>query len=182
MNTPAHMALSLAVLGRERRRGAWAVILAGGLLPDLFLFLEHFTGRGPLTAQLVIVFNSAVLYAALAALGLALRLWWLPLLALSALLHIALDLPLHATDARAHFWPLTDWTFASPFSFWDTGHHGALIGTLEGVLFALCLVIVWRRCETWAQRALAALGGLVYAAAFVHFAGHAFAGQHWAIW
>ncbi|WP_373355191.1 cobalamin biosynthesis protein CobQ [Pseudoroseicyclus sp. CXY001] len=183
MNTPAHMALSLAVLGRSRPGRLWWVILAGALLPDLAYFIRHlapgFDGPLDLAAD---IFNSAPLYAALLAVGLLSRLPWLTLLTASALLHIAFDLPLHAGDAHSHFWPFTDWAFESPFSFWDERHYGRLFGSLEGVLFALAFLAIWRRLETGWQRALALFGALIYVATFVHFVGHAWAGAHWAIW
>ncbi|MDF0600282.1 cobalamin biosynthesis protein CobQ [Psychromarinibacter sp. C21-152] len=187
MNTPAHMALGLAVLGRRATRAEWAVILAGALLPDAFLFAEHFLrgrGAGDLVAldALVDIFNSALVYAAAVAAGLLLRQRWLWLLAAAALLHIAFDLPLHAGDAHAHFWPVSDWRLVSPVSFWDADHHGRLFGVLEGVAFAACLVVIWRRLETRAGQALTALFAVVYLNAFVHFVGHAWAGQHWALW
>ena len=37
----------------------------------------------------------------------------------AALVHLTLDFPLHNDDARAHFWPLTNWKFTSPVSYWD---------------------------------------------------------------
>lgn len=180
MNTPAHMALSLAVLGRGASRAEWGLILAGAFLPDAFLFADHFLrGAARLPAE---IFNSLPLYAAALTAGYFLRIRWLMLLAASALLHIAFDLPLHAGDAHVHFWPASDWRLVSPVSFWDAAHHGRLFGLLEAVLFAICLAIIWRRIDTGAGRVLAALFALIYAAAFVHFLGHAFAGRHWAIW
>ena len=187
MNTPAHMALSLAVLGRRPGGWEWTTILAGALLPDLFLYARHFL-RGtsgafsPVAAYLGDVFNSVPLYGVLLAAGLLAGRPLLALLAGSALIHIALDLPLHNRDAHAHFWPFTDWTFVSPISFWDADHHGILFGTLEGVLFVVCLVVIWRRIGGLWPRLLATGFGGAYAMAFVHFFGHAFASAHWALW
>ncbi|NDU99457.1 hypothetical protein [Pseudoroseicyclus tamaricis] len=183
MNTPAHMALSLALLGKPPPRRLWWVILFGALLPDIAYFLMWGLpgARGPLNLA-ADIFNSVPLYAIALAAG-ALTQWpWLTLLSASALMHIAFDLPLHAGDAHRHFWPLTDWAWHAPFSFWDADHHGRFFGSLEGVLFAACLVVIWRRLETRWQRALALAGALVYAATFVHFVGHAWFGRHWAVW
>lgn len=182
------MVLGLAVLGRSATRAEWTLILFGAFLPDAFLFAEHFLrGTAPpgvlaANAALVDIFNSALVYAAAFAAGLALHLRWLWLLAASALLHIAFDLPLHATDAHAHFWPLTDWRLISPVSFWDADHHGRLFGIAEGALFAACLVVIWRRLDSTTGRVLTALFALLYLNAFIHFVGHAWAGQHWALW
>lgn len=70
----------------------------------------------------------------------------------AALLHLGLDFPFHHDDARRHFWPLTDWVFVSPLSYWDPNHHGGWIGALElGAALAVCIWL-WRRfVGTWAR-------------------------------
>ena len=79
----------------------------------------------------------------------------------AALLHIALDFPLHHDDGRPHFWPLTSWVFQSPFSYWDRRQGASMIAPLEGVICAALLVVIWRRYTSWVQRALwAAVLGL----------------------
>lgn len=181
------MALSLAALGRRATRAEWWIILAGAFLPDAFLFAGHFlrrtaTGLDSANALLADIFNSAPLYAAALTLGYFARRRWLMLLSASALLHIALDLPLHAGDAHSHFWPVTDWRLVSPVSFWDADHHGRLFGLLEGLVFVGCFVVIWRRISTTPGRVLAAIFALAYVNAFVHFVGHAYAGTHWALW
>lgn len=185
MNTPAHMALGLALLGRRASRAEWVAIAAGALLPDVILFLRFGLDgwRNEATLRLLTdVFNSAPVYAAILVAGVLARRRWLVLLAASALLHVAFDLPLHAGDARAHFWPFTDWRYASPVSFWDHDHHGRIVGLLEGVLFAVCLGVIWRNVRAWWARALCLAFAAVYAVTFVHFVGHAFFDRHWARW
>lgn len=188
MNTPAHIALGIAVLGRRARRSDWSVIVVGSVLPDLFILIQFYArglslaGASEVLAPLVKLFNSAPLYAGVLAAGYALRLRWLVLLAAAALVHIAFDLPFHSQDARPHFFPLTDWRFVSPVSFWDARHHGRLVGVLEGALFALCFAVIWRRLDGSWQRVAAAAFAAIYFATFVHFAGHAFANRHWAVW
>ena len=57
----------------------------------------------------------------------------------AALLHLAFDLPLHHSDARPHFWPLSDWVFRPPLSYWNPARHGDLVGAVEiGACVALC--------------------------------------------
>lgn len=182
------MALSLAVLGGQRRRGDWASLIIGAILPDAFLFVAHFlpalglTELRGATAVLSDIFNSVPLYLVLLAAGYVAEFRWLVLLAASALLHIAFDLPFHNHDAHIHFYPFTDWVFVSPLSFWDAAHYGRIFGLLEGVLFVICFAVIWRRLEAAPQRLLAILFALTYLAAFVHFLGHAFASSHWALW
>jgi len=52
----------------------------------------------------------------------------------AATLHICLDFLVHNDDAYAHFWPLTDWNFISPVSYWDPGHYGQYVGMLDTVV------------------------------------------------
>ncbi len=102
--------------------------------------------------------NSFILWGLLLAVA-ATRGW--PLLVAFAgagLLHLALDFPLHNHDARRHFWPLSDWVFESPVSYWDTSRHADIFGPIEiGLSIALaawCMI----RFPQWAIRgAIAAL-------------------------
>lgn len=180
MNTPAHMALGLALLGRKANRREWAFILCGAVLPDLFLYIRHLGGS---TGEILVpLFNGVPLYGLSLLVGLGFGMRWLTLLSGSALLHIFTDLPLHAEDARRHFFPLSDWTYRSPVSFWNVNHHGKVFGILEGALFLLCWVLIWRRLETqWGRLLMVGFLG-IYLLTFTHFWGHAFANAHWAPW
>ena len=41
----------------------------------------------------------------------------------SMLLHVLGDIFLHHDDAHGHFFPLSNWRFMSPVSYWDPNHH-----------------------------------------------------------
>ncbi|QQA41611.1 hypothetical protein [Pelagovum pacificum] len=180
MNTPAHIAVNLALIGRRASPVHWWVVVAGAILPDAAYFVDHFA-RGALPERTADLFNSVPLWGLVLLVASLSGTRWAVLLAASALLHIAADIPLHAGDAHLHFWPLTDWRFVSPVSFWDADHHGRLVGTLEGVIFALAVAACWGPVGRWRRAALVLLS-LTYLAAFVHFVGHVWAGEHWAIW
>ena len=74
----------------------------------------------------------------------------------SMLLHIAFDLPLHHDDAHRHFYPLSDWRFESPLSYWDPRYHGRWFGLAEMAGVALGGVYLWRTRPTRTMRALVA--------------------------
>ena len=59
---------------------------------------------------------------------------------------------MHREDAHGHFFPLTDWRFVSPVSYWDPAHLGALGAAIEWVLLAAVSVVTWRRAETGRAR------------------------------
>ena len=173
MNTPAHLIFGAAAFGQPGRPRVTAAALLGGLAPDLSLYLMVAWARFVSEVPARVIFseyyfsdawmavfaidNSIPIWAAL----LALALWrrWPVLLAFAGagLLHLALDLPLHGADARPMLWPLSDWRFESPFSYWDRSHHAGIIGPLEaGLSIALTGWMLWR-FRSLAMRAALAL-------------------------
>ncbi len=60
--------------------------------------------------------------------------------AISAVFHSVVDFCVHTADAYAHFWPLTDWRFVSPISYWDRASYGQYVGCFDALLI-LCLLI-----------------------------------------
>lgn len=183
MNTPAHLVFGLAAFGRPGRPTLIAASLAGATIPDLSLYaLAGFELARGTPARTVFdelywsdgwqtvfaVDNSIPLFAALLGLGLALRRGWVVALAGAALLHLAADLALHHDDARRHFWPLSDWVFVSPVSYWDPAHHGRLVAPLEtAATLALCAVLWMRHRSRRVRAAVAALGAAQLAPAVV---------------
>ncbi|MDA9865082.1 cobalamin biosynthesis protein CobQ [bacterium] len=168
MNTPAHLIVGTALFAREDRRGTYISALAGSAAPDVSLYVMvavSIWGMG-VPAQTVFreyyysdawqsvfaVDNSFVLWGLL----LALAVWrgWTRVIAFSGagLAHLTLDFPLHTHDARQHFWPITDWVFESPFSYWDHSAHAGVIGPFElGISVVLAAVLV-RSFRSWRVR------------------------------
>jgi len=72
--------------------------------------------------------------------------------ALAAILHVLTDLPLHHDDGHPHFWPLTNWIFRSPVSYWDPAHHGNVWSAFEFLLALTLIVILWRRFDVRVTR------------------------------
>jgi hypothetical protein len=172
VNTPAHIILGAAVFGRRDRPGVTWSALAGGLAPDLTLYAMTAVSIFGLGVPARTVFrdyyhsdawqavfavdNSFVLWGILAAFAVGFGRPRLTAFAAAALLHLAFDFPLHNHDARRHFWPLSDWVFVSPVSYWDAAHHGRIVARVELALTLLlagwCLV----RFPQWAIRAAVA--------------------------
>lgn len=186
MNTPAHLIFGLAAFGKPDAPKVNAAALAGGLLPDLSLYLLAGTHLAILGTDPEVVFgqlyysdawqsifridNSAVLWGIGLAFALALRSAWAVAFCGAALLHIGLDLPFHVDDGRAHFWPITNWIFESPVSYWDPNHYGDIVGSLEiGVALALC-ILMWKRYRSTLMRALIGLLAVMEALPAILFA------------
>lgn len=70
----------------------------------------------------------------------------------SALLHSAIDFLFHRDDAHMHFWPLSDWRFRSPVSYWDANHYGNWFGLFEAAIGILLVVILFRRYRALSVR------------------------------
>jgi len=173
LNTPAHLIFGLTAFGKAHQPATVVAALAGAAVPDLSLYLlagVSIFGMGispeivfremyfsPLWQQIFAIDNSFVLWGVALAFALWSRTTWAIAFTGAALLHIALDFPVHMEDARAHFWPLTDWKFFSPISYWDNNHHGAWVGALELAAMAGCCVYVWRKFSEWWVKATAAL-------------------------
>ena len=191
MMSPTHSLLALAMLAKQGERPRnWAVFI-GSIIPDLAIYLwapyqryvNGVSGKqlwgelyfAPPMQNLIAYFNSIPIYAALAMLGFYARakLWGQLLLmfALAALIHMATDFPVHAEDAYRHFWPLTDWRFYSPLSYWDTNHHAAWVGLIDVAIAAISGLVLWSRFPArrfsalWVRIVLAllAIGYLLFA-------------------
>ncbi|MEL7117316.1 MAG: cobalamin biosynthesis protein CobQ, partial [Pseudomonadota bacterium] len=59
---------------------------------------------------------------------------------------------LHNHDARMHFWPVTDWRFISPISYWQGSRGGDIVGAVEICLSAALLVYLFRRFKDIGSR------------------------------
>ena len=112
--------------------------------------------------------NSFVIWALILALAFWRRTPLLLVAATAALIHIAFDFPLHGDDAHRHFWPITDWRFFSPVSYWDPEANGLLGGMIETVATFAALIVLWVRFKRRSWRivfsALAFLQGLAFSA------------------
>jgi hypothetical protein len=160
MNTPAHLILGAAAFGKPSARGVTWAAIAGAFAPDLSLYVmvavsifllghspELVFGQfyyGDAWQQVFAIDNSFIFWG----LGCAVAIWrksaWAVAFTAAALLHLALDFPLHNHDARMHFWPITDWKFISPVSYWQGARGGDTVGAIELALSAACLVYLFR--------------------------------------
>lgn len=176
MNTPAHLILGAAVFARPDAPRITAAALFGALVPDLSLYLmagwhllilgtppEIVFGQLYFSEAWMAVFrvdNSFLIWGALLSLALWHKSGWAVALCGAALLHIAFDFPLHHDDGRPHFWPLTDWVFASPVSYWDTNAHAGIFGPLEILLSLGGCLYLWTRFHGWPARGLIGLAAV----------------------
>ena len=187
MNTPAHIVVNAFLLGRGRfRRFVWPIAL-GALLPDLPMFGFYLYQRGWLRLPERLIWSQAyflppwqTLFDAFHSLPLialaaccawrAKRPAWVACLA-SMALHAIADLLLHHEDAHRHLWPLSDWRFRSPVSYWDPRHHGQLFMALQLAAMLASSVALWRRggASRWIGGGTLALGAAFGAFALIQW-------------
>ncbi|WP_300016149.1 cobalamin biosynthesis protein CobQ [uncultured Roseobacter sp.] len=165
MNTPAHLLIGAAVMGRKSTRPVvWAAI-AGALLPDLSLYLLagsalYIFGIAPQVVfdelyfshnwqMIFAIDNSFLIWGGLFAVALWRGAPWAIALTGAGLLHLCFDFPLHHDDGRAHFWPLTGWVFESPLSYWDRDHGAMWLAPVEAVAASLAAITLWQRRFGW---------------------------------
>lgn len=184
MNTPAHVIFAAAAFAQPHDKRLTTAALAGGLLPDLSLYFMVFWKRfvqdqsfqqifetayfSPFWQAVFAIDNSIFVWTGILILGAVLKQPWLMVLAGAGLLHLAFDFPLHHDDGRAHFWPLSNWIFESPISYWDPRHFGSLAGAAEGLTCLGLLIVLWRRFRSGLSRTMILFAGaLELAPAFV---------------
>ncbi len=166
MNTPAHMLIGAAIFGRRDRPRTTLMGLAGGLVPDISMlmlvgwsvWIEAIPEREVFshlyfTAAWQRVFaidHSFLIWGALFAITVWSRVPAATALAGAGLAHAAVDFLLHNGDARRQFWPLSDFVFQSPVSYWDPARYGNIVAPLEASLvLALTALLVWRQKLMW---------------------------------
>ncbi|MBE9043520.1 hypothetical protein IQ255_03700 [Pleurocapsales cyanobacterium LEGE 10410] len=149
MNTPGHYILNLALLGNVAPQNLGAIAI-GAMLPDVPIFIFYFVAKHfykmpegkiwseayyePLWQNIVALFHSIPL-ALIGAVVFYYLDWKLGIiLCVSMVFHSLLDLPVHNDDAHRHFFPLSNYRFISPFSYWDINHHGKIVSLVEMAL------------------------------------------------
>ena len=184
MMTQSHVAIGLLFAARSGKRAAIAGAIFGGVTPDFgmvpmmlvsYFLLGQDMGQIWETTYYSVPWwtidqltNSAPLYtilltAALLA-GRRVTHWWpgfVSAFALTGLLHVAFDFLTHASDGHIHFWPLSDFIFASPVSYWESDHFGQVFGLLEALGGLGAAVVLWRVYRGWQVRTFAGLLALL---------------------
>ena len=184
MQTPTHVLIAAAAFARPGGGAINAAALAGGFLPDAFLFAawgwskiagvseEAFWSQHYWTDDIQLgqaISNSFPLFGALLAASLVFIWRAASIFAGAGLIHLVCDFALHAKDAHRHFWPVSDWRFQSPLSYWDPVHFGVYVGLAEATLGCALIVLVFRRFRALWIRSLLLVAGAAYPAVLIYF-------------
>ncbi len=173
MNTPTHILVGAAAFARPHKPWVTIAALLGGLVPDISLYVlagwalfvqgippgivfgtMYFS---PEWMRVFSIDHGFLTWGAVLAFGIWLKRDWLLAFAGAGLLHAASDFLLHHDDARPQFWPLTDWVFKSPVSYWDSRYYGNIVAPLELALAFFMCIVLWRRFQgVWPRVAIGA--------------------------
>lgn len=170
MITPSHLIYSWALAkatekphnSNTKQRTFWFVF--GALLPDTAVFV-FFIVNGLILGYsheklwddmyfhshwsiLFTLSHSLLVWPAVLITSFLLRQSWLRWLSISALLHIVVDFCVHTADAYQHFWPLTDWRFMSPISYWNRAEYGRYVGLFDTILVLSLLLTLLHTYRT----------------------------------
>lgn len=156
MNTPAHAIINLLIFRKTDRETHVLAVVAGALLPDapMLIFyawakLSGLTERtiwrnGYFDAGWQSVFDTFHSFPLLALAWLVAwraRMTALTVFFASMFVHSLFDFPVHHDDAHRHFFPLSDFRFFSPISYWNPSWHGQIVGAVE--LLTIVAGSVW---------------------------------------
>ena len=184
MNTPAHAVVNLALLETRWPRCTWP-ILAGAVVPDLPMFV--FYGWEKLVLDLkepqiwrtdyfvsswqpvIDALHSFPLIALALTVALRLRLPRATAFSASLLVHAVCDFFLHNEDAHRQLFPLSDYRFRGPISYWDPAHHGTLGSALEVAAVVVASIALARRHRSIGVRLTLAATALLFVAGWIAF-------------
>jgi hypothetical protein len=188
MNTQSHVLMGALLFGRTVPKLAWAGA-AGGVVPDLPMFAivgflrltghefeeifgklywEHWwqvanaIGHNFILWSVLCIFGATLAKSVEAAT--AERGALLFAFSGSALIHSAVDFLCHRNDSHMHFWPLSQWRFVSPVSYWDPAHFGTAFSLFEAMLGLVMAVLLFRTFRNKFVRAALLLAAGLYAA------------------
>ena len=186
MNTQSHAIINIALLDRKDKPHLRRYMLLGAVLPDLPMFaffaVEAFFFRRP--QQLIWseryflpqwqnffdIFNAVPFVLIVLGIG-----YWLKSDAViyccwSMLLHCTADFFLHHDDAHRHFFPLLQFRFSSPISYWDTAHYGRIASLVEIVVTILSSIFLFRHLQSRLARSVLIVVNFLSALAYLGFA------------
>jgi hypothetical protein len=154
MKTPSHAMVNVGLLSFWVTPALALPLFVGAILPDVPIFILYAWAKfwkkldektiwsdvyyQKFWQDWVALFHSFPIGIALFAIGL----WghWpiLSAIAASLILHNLGDFPLHHDDAHRHFYPVSQFRYVSPLSYWDTKHYGRQVAALEDCLTLAC--------------------------------------------
>ena len=184
MNTPSHYIINLAILGSCIPKANVAITL-GAIIPDIPIFIFYFIAKfiyklpekeiwsvayyQPFWQNIIAMLHSFPLILVGLFIAVACNCKTAVVLCLSMICHSFLDFPFHHDDAHRHFFPVSNYRFISPLSYWDIKHHGNLVALVE-LLLVLILTPTALNLLNWnLSKGLVIMINILYIIAYYRF-------------
>ena len=185
MNTPSHYIFNLVFLSNTIAPNANFAITVGAILPDVPIFLFYGITKfvynlpekeiwenayyDPFWQTIIALFHSFPL----AAIGLVACLYWNwhtgVIFCTSLICHSLLDLPVHHDDAHRHFFPLSNYRFISPLSYWDSAHYGTFVALAEVVIILALTPFALGLLQSGLTKSIIIAIDLLYIVGYIRF-------------
>ena len=186
MTTHSHAILNIALLSRRDKPFLHCYAFIGAVLPDLPLFIFFIiesiirkTPEAELWGSLYFteawqnffdIFNSVPLILILLGIGYyLLNSEKITVFAWSLLIHCAFDLLTHNDDGHHHLYPLSDFAFESPISYWDRDHYAGIVAPIERVVFLIASIYLFPRLKTRLARWCLIIVNILFIASYLLF-------------
>ena len=186
MVTQSHVVLNIALLSRRDKPVLHCYAFIGAVLPDLPMFVffavETFilkTSQRELWGSRYFMeawqtffdlFNAVPLILILLGVGYyLLHSERIVVLAWSMLLHCGFDLVTHHDDGHHHFFPLSDYAFESPISYWDRDHHAGIVAPIERLVMLAASVYLFPRLKTRLARGALVVINVLFLGSYLLF-------------
>ena len=186
MTTHSHAILNIALLSKRDKPFLHRYAFIGAVLPDLPLFIffiiESIIRKTPQHElwgaryfteswqNFFDIFNSVPLILILLGIGYyLLNSERITIFAWSLLTHCAFDLLTHHDDGHHHFYPLSDFAFESPISYWDRDHYAGIVAPIERVVILAASIYLFPRLKTRLARWCLIIVNILFIASYLLF-------------
>lgn len=170
MVTQSHVVLNIAFLSKRDKPFLHFYAFIGAVLPDLPMFIffaiETFIRKTPQRElwgsryfmeawqTFFDLFNAIPLILIVLGIGYyLLNSERTVVFAWSMLLHCGFDFITHHDDGHHHFFPLSDFAFESPISYWDDDHYAGIVAPIERLVMLVASIYLFPRLKTRLARA-----------------------------
>ena len=186
MTTHSHAILNIALLSKRDKPFLHRYAFIGAVLPDLPLFIffiiESIVLKTPQRElwdsvyftetwqNFFDIFNSVPLILILLGIGYyLLNSERITVFAGSLLIHCAFDLLTHHDDGHHHFYPLSDFAFESPISYWDRDHYAGIVAPIERLVILAASIYLFPRLKTRLARWCLIIVNVLFIASYLLF-------------
>ena len=165
MITHSHAILNIALLSKRHKPFLHFSAFLGAVLPDVpmfvFFIVESMIRKTPQRElwgsryfmeawqNFFDLFNAVPLILIMLGVGYyLLNSDRITVFAWSMLIHCGFDFMTHHDDGHHHFFPLSDFVFESPISYWDRDHYGGIVAPIERLVTLVASIYLFPRLKT----------------------------------